>query len=65
MCASWRVGPFYIHSRQFETRLLETARQSMDVPDGVVIRRTLELASTFDLSLTAAGIAVRRLQEHT
>ena len=61
----WQVGPIYVHSRQFEERLEAMARQSMNDPDGLVIQRTLELASTLDLPLTAAGITVRRLQAHT
>ena len=61
----WQVGPMYVHSRQFEERLEAMARQSLNDPDGLVIQRTLELASTLDLPLTAAGITVRRLQAHT
>ena len=63
--ACWQVGPIYVHSRQFEERLEAMARQSIHDPDGLVIQRTLELASTLALPLTAAGITVRRLQAHT
>ncbi len=63
--ACWQVAPIYIHSRQFEERLEALARQSVNDRDGLVIQRTLELASTLALPLTASGITVRRLQAHT
>ena len=63
--ACWQVGPLYVHSRQFVERLEVIARQSLDAPDGVVVQRTLELASSLDLSLTADRVAVRRVPNHT
>ena len=60
----WNVGPVYVHSRQLEERLEETARQNHDAPQAVIVQRTMELAASLDIPLESQGITVRQVDRH-
>ena len=62
--ACWNVGPVYVHSRQFEERLEETARQNHDAPQPAIVQRTMELAASLDIPLEPQGITVRQAERH-